>query len=241
MKVLLLRFDAPLMSFGGVMVDQNGPTDRFPGQSLLVGLLANALGYRHGDAGQIGSIQERLEYAARWDIDPVAVRDYQTVDLGQAKMREPGWTTRGTAEHREGGAAAKYGTHQRYRHYWADGVMTVALALSIGDPPTEAVAVALEMPARPLFLGRKSCLPASRLYLDQVTAPDVLAALREVPRATRAGRPSGRAEMAACWPVNLGASRSSRLASVYDRRDWRNQVHAGKHSRFEGLIEEEHA
>jgi CRISPR-associated Cas5-like protein len=34
MDFLLLRFDAPLMSFGGVMVDQYGPTDRFPGQSM---------------------------------------------------------------------------------------------------------------------------------------------------------------------------------------------------------------
>jgi CRISPR-associated Cas5-like protein len=37
MDILLLRFDAPLMSFGGVMVDQHGPTDRFPGLAMLTG------------------------------------------------------------------------------------------------------------------------------------------------------------------------------------------------------------
>ena len=43
MRALVLRFDAPLMSFGGVMVDQHGVIDRFPGTAMLTGLLANAL------------------------------------------------------------------------------------------------------------------------------------------------------------------------------------------------------
>ncbi|WP_082411796.1 type I-E CRISPR-associated protein Cas5/CasD, partial [Methylogaea oryzae] len=98
MDILLLRFDAPLMSFGGVMVDQHGPTERFPGLSLLAGLFGNALGYRHGDAEALEALQARIEYAARWDVEPQALLDYHTVDLGQPKMREPGWTTRGEPE-----------------------------------------------------------------------------------------------------------------------------------------------
>jgi len=54
MKALILRLDAPLMSFGGVMIDQHGFIERFPGTSLLTGLVANALGWGHGD-------YERLE------------------------------------------------------------------------------------------------------------------------------------------------------------------------------------
>jgi len=48
MKALVLRLDAPMMSFGGVMVDQHGVIDRFPGVALLTGLIANALGWHHG-------------------------------------------------------------------------------------------------------------------------------------------------------------------------------------------------
>lgn len=95
MDILLLRFDAPLMSFGTVMVDQHGPIDRFPGLSLLAGLFGNALGYRHGDGPALDALQSRIEYAARWDIEPQPLLDYHTVDLGQPKMAEPGWTTRG--------------------------------------------------------------------------------------------------------------------------------------------------
>ena len=38
-EVLLLRFDAPLMSFGGPIVDQRGVTRDFPAASMLAGLI----------------------------------------------------------------------------------------------------------------------------------------------------------------------------------------------------------
>ena len=41
MDALFLRFDSPLMSFGGTIVDHHNVTERFPGFSLFAGLLAN--------------------------------------------------------------------------------------------------------------------------------------------------------------------------------------------------------
>ena len=136
MNVLLLRFDAPLMSFGDVIVDHHNVTDFFPRLSLLTGLFGNALGYRHGDAEALEALQARIEFAARWDVEPTALVDYHTVDLGQPKMAGAGWTTRGVPEHRGGGQDAKLGTHIRYRHYWANGVMTVAVALTGVEEPS---------------------------------------------------------------------------------------------------------
>ncbi len=251
MEVLLLRLDAPLMSFGGVMVDQHGPTERFPGVSLLAGLFANALGFHHGDADKLEALQTRIEYAARWDVEPKPLLDYHTVDLGQPKMCEPGWTTRGEPEHREGGTA-KFGTHIRYRHYWANGVMTLAITLDAapplgkggvkgiadkGDAPSlHQLAQALNEPARPLFIGRKTCLPSTPLLLGLIEAEDVMDALRKTPPARRNGQtPPDKLE--ACWPVRLGLSAQSREVAVYDRRDWRNQIHAGRRLRVEGVVE----
>lgn len=238
MDILLLRFDAPLMSFGAVMVDQHGPTDRFPGLSMLAGLFGNALGLRHGDAHALEALQNRIEYAARWDIEPKELLDYHTVDLGQAKMSEPGWTTRGEPEHRTGGAAAAQGIHQRYRHYWANGVMTLAVGLrgEGAEPSAATLAERLRQPARPLFLGRKTCLPSAPLLLGRADAPDVVAALRTAPVARRPGHvPATR--MAACWPLGFGEIGPGRRVPVYDRRDWRNQVHAGRRQRYEGWLE----
>jgi CRISPR system Cascade subunit CasD len=117
MDCLLLRLDAPLMSFGGVVVDQINPVERFIGCSQVAGMLANALGLDHAHTEAIGELQQRLRVASRWDAEPEHIVDYQTVDLGQDFLTDTGWTTRGTREDRGGGAATS-GTHQRYRHYW---------------------------------------------------------------------------------------------------------------------------
>ncbi len=238
MEVLLLRLDAPLMSFGDVIVDQHNVTDRFPRLSLLTGLFANALGYAHGDAAALEALQARIEFAARWDVEPVALMDYHTVDLGEPKMAGEGWTTRGVPEGRAGGNAAT-GTHQRYRHYWANGVMTVAVTLLEPGPPTiETLAAALREPARPLFLGRKTCLPATPLLRGVQEAADVLTALRATPPASRRGRETA---LSACWPVHLGVDLPSRVVTVYDRRDWRNQIHTGRRLRREGVLPKQEA
>lgn len=239
MEALILRFDAPLMSFGGVVIDQHGPTDRFPAQSLLTGLFGNALGYDHRDAELLESLQQRLEWAARWDVTPEPLLDYQTADLGQDKMMNPGWTTRGAPEHRAGGAAARLGTHQRYRQYWANGVMTVAATLQAGSEPTLAsLRTALDRPARPLFIGRKTCLPCAPLLVGAMEARDVLHALCRIPLHPRAVQALGSPPylLEACWPVQLGPERAVRTVPVYDQRDWRKGIAAGRRMRLEGTI-----
>ena len=255
MKALILRLDAPLMSFGGVMIDQHGFIERFPGTSLLTGLIGNALGWRHEDFHNLQALQDRLQYAARWDTTPVRIIDYHTVDLGQPKMLGydlpktekqqeflGGWTTRGAPEHRKGGRDAKRGIHIRHRHHWADGLMTVALALtSEAEPDLQTILAALARPARPLFLGRKACLPARPLLDPEPIreGPDLLAILQSVPRWDRQGRPlEDDGQMEACWPAELGLPDGTRgqIRRVYDLRDWSNQLHAGNRERAEGII-----
>jgi len=244
MRAVIMRFDAPLLSFGGVIVDQHGFIERFPGTAMLTGLIANALGWLHKDAEQLGALQHRLTYAARWDVRPQRLLDYHTVDMGQPKMREEGWTTRGRPEHRAGGSAAKFGIHQRYRHYWMDGLMTVAVSLSPGgDPDVDALANALRRPSRPLFLGRKTCLP-SRPLLDPNTplaeGEDLLQILRCTPVWDRAGQIVEDAPpFEACWPVLGGevlVGVRGEVKEVFDRRDWANQLPTGSTRRMEGLV-----
>jgi CRISPR system Cascade subunit CasD len=242
MKALILRLDAPMVSFGGVLIDQHGVIDRFPGLAMLTGLVGNALGWNHGDFDRLQGLQARIDFAGRWDVAPQHVVDYHTVDLGQPKMREPGWTTRGVTEHRAGGTDARYGTHQRYRHYWMDGLMTVALTLKgHGEPDLERIRSAIAHPARPLFLGRKTCLPA-RPLLDSnpiIEADDVLDALRRAPCWDRAGRVvSDSKPREASWPAHLGVDLAREIESVYDQRDWANQLPAGSRRRAVGLLQE---
>lgn len=234
MDVLLLRFDAPLMSFGAVVVDHNHPIWRFPGVAMLAGLLGNALGWDHRDTDRLQSLQDRLRFAARWDAEPELLTDYQTVDLGQDFLIDTGWTTRGRREDRGKGAATT-GTHIRYREYWANGVSTLALALD-GEvaPGLDALEHALRFPARPLFLGRKPCLPATPLLLGRREAPTLKAALAAEPLADIGPRRRP-ARTPALWPLDDGPG--AQTEERYDRRDWANNIHRGARQYAVGLLE----
>ncbi|MGE0373342.1 MAG: type I-E CRISPR-associated protein Cas5/CasD [Gammaproteobacteria bacterium] len=238
MDCLMLRLDAPLMSFGSVVVDQINPVDRFPGRSLLSGLLGNALGLDHADTAALARLQQRLRHASRWDAEPELLVDYQTVDLGQDFMQDTGWTTRGRREDRGKGDATR-GTHQRWRHYWANGSVTVAMMLADAgatDDPLclELIASALRRPARPLFIGRKTCIPAEPLLLGHRSAPSLRAALCAEPLAAARGRRVP-ARVPACWPEEEGAGAATLMLD--DLRDWPNNLHRGRQRYATGFLE----
>ena len=223
---LLMRLEAPLMAFGGPAVDFIGPTRRFPGQAQVTGLLGNALGYSHTDADRLESLQSRLRMAAALLRPGELLRDYQTVYLGRPHLVDTGWTTRGAIEKRAG--ASSRDTHIRHRWHLADALVLVALTL---DPPDQHplladLADALDHPARPLFIGRKPCLPSAPLRLMLADAASAEDALREGAR---------RLGASAAVPCEFDArladpSPDDDQDDLVDRRDWRNQIHAGERS-----------
>ena len=246
MDVLILRFDAPLMSFGAPIVDQQGDINPYPALSMMAGLLGNALGFDHSEFDRLERLQDRLRYASRRDRRGRRIEDYQTVDLSKPYMDdERAWTTRDTLEKRKGGSASS-GTHIRYRDYWADAVHTVALALSAPDeaPTLDDVEAAIKHPERPLFLGRKPCLPADSLFADRMTVESLLDALVQAPLPDRFDdQPS----FPAWWPTHPDAPTPQEQAPdgpitedmrqpITDRRDWKNQIHTGERWLAEGTI-----
>lgn len=223
------------MSFGGVLVDQRGDTREHPAQSMLTGLLANALGWHHREAKRLQRLQERLRWAIRRDREGRSILDFQTVDLGQRFLLD-GWTTRGRAENRKGGPA-KTATHIRYREYLADAAYTLALTLDPArEPPKlDALEAALREPARPLFLGRKACIPARPLLSQspRIAAPSLHAALEQAVR-EKGDDPSP--ELVAWWPDSPGEPKGEERFPLTDEREWRNQVHIGRRFLWRGVV-----
>lgn len=224
MDVLILQFDAPLMSFGAPIVDRHGVIQPYPALSMMAGLLGNALGFDHADFDRLERLQERLHYASRQDRAGRKLQDYQTVDLSKPYMSdERAWTTHGALEDRKGGSASS-GTHIRLRDYWADAICTVALTLDPADeaPTLDDLEGALQHPARPLFIGRKTCLPASSLFVQRMQADDLVDALTQTPLPPRA---DDRTAYPAWWPSTPD---DERARPATDRRDWANQIHVGE-------------
>lgn len=220
MKVLLLRLEAPLMAFGGVAIDNHGVIDELPSASLLTGLLGNALGFKRGETDRLQALQARLRYAVRADRHGHVLRDFQTARLAKD---DKAWTTRGVPAGRDGGAKTYEGPHLRYRQYHADALMTVAVHLNPEeDPPTPAdCAAALASPSRPLFIGRKPCLPSMPLLIDVVEADSLVEALVQAPL-----QESDNVEP--IWIYQRSErSQGPDLIQLSGRRDWTNDVHQG--------------
>lgn len=171
------------MSFGTVAVDHHRPVQPWPATSMLTGLLANALGWRREHVAALDALQARLRWACRVDRPGVPVDDFQTAQLSKA---DRGWTTRNVIEERGGGEATYHSPHIRHRHYRADASVLVALRLEpVGDAPTlDDIERALQRSARPLFIGRKGCLPAMPLLVGRVLATDAVAAVDAAPGAS---------------------------------------------------------
>ncbi|OGQ25532.1 MAG: type I-E CRISPR-associated protein Cas5/CasD, partial [Deltaproteobacteria bacterium RBG_16_71_12] len=229
--------------FGAPMVDQNGVVQPFPARSLLTGLFANALGWEHREHARTQRLQGRVRFAARIDRAGAALVDYQTVDLGLPWMdpEQAGWTTRGRIAERGGDPKNRKGTHERYRHHRADSVHTVAVELD-GDeqPSVDALAEALRTPARPLFIGRKACLPSTPLLLGVIDAPTALAALASAPRLPP--RRGDDEPLLAWWDQAFGTETLGVLGPfepvvVTDERDWKNQIHTGRRFLTHGRVD----
>lgn len=231
MRWMHLRFHAPLAAFGGEMIDVHGVTRNVPAQSMLTGLLANALGWTRTMRAEHQALQERIVFGVVWEGDMAHGRmtDYQTAQLGK---NDRAWTTRGVPAGRAGGAATYAGAHQRWRDYHADLRLAAVLRLepADADPTLDALAGALDRPARPLFIGRKSCLPSARIFAGWVTdATDARAALEAV-APTSAGR------LVAFWPEAEGAAGAVRITTVTDERNWVSGLHGGARRICEGSI-----
>ena len=228
MRHLVLNLEAPLMAFGGETIDNYGVIRWFPAASMLTGLFANALGWRRVERARHQRLQDRLVFAARIDREPasgVRLRDFQTAQLNK---NDRGWTTRGQPEGRDGGVRTYDAPHLRYRDHFADMRVTVALRLRSEDedPTLDDLAAALQEPARPLFIGRKPCLPSAPLFAGTREADSALAALIATPIEPGRG-PNESVQL--LWPEGEGAGSvdANRTYTLTDERNWLSGLHGG--------------
>ncbi|WP_297485271.1 type I-E CRISPR-associated protein Cas5/CasD [Ferrovum sp.] len=219
---LLLRLEAPLIAFGGETIDNFGVVRDFPALSMITGLFANALGWRREDCELHDRLQNRLVVGTRLNTPIQRLTDFQTAQLGKD---DKGWTTWGVPEERRGGGGTYEGPHLRYRDYHADFNVLVALRLEPSEevPTLEDLATVLDRPARPLFIGRKSCLPSQRIFAGWQEANNVLHALQLAHLPQTDGKQSLRMQ----WPDGEGSLVGDRLIDLCDERNWTSGVHGG--------------
>lgn len=227
---LVLRLEAPLMAFGGVAIDQVGPTRDFPAMSMLTGMIGNAMGWHWTETELHQALQDRVIFAACRVREGTLITDTQNVQLAKDKA----WTTWGVPEGRTG-LSYRY-PHRRVRDYHADASVLIVVRVDPPDdePDLEQIAVALDRPARPLFIGRKPCLPSAPLvpadasrWVTSDTAYGALCVLAE------------KGEASALWPEDHGPRAGDavdRIADCTDLRVWHTGLHGGSRRVVEGRV-----
>lgn len=65
MSKLILRFKAPMMSFGSETIGNYRPTELAPTKSAIIGLIAGGLGYDYGDS-RIDDLSNALQMTSKF-------------------------------------------------------------------------------------------------------------------------------------------------------------------------------
>ena len=134
MSTLLLKLAGPLQAWGVDSLFEIRRTGREPSKSGVIGLLAAALGRKRDES--IDDLAS-LRFGVRVDKEGQLLHDFHTAK-------------------KQNGKKDSYVTH---RYYLADATFLVGLE-SENEAWLEEIQSAILHPAFPLFLGRRSCVPA---------------------------------------------------------------------------------
>ncbi|NCC56326.1 MAG: type I-E CRISPR-associated protein Cas5/CasD [Synergistales bacterium] len=230
MRFAHLSFDG-LLSFGAPTVGEVRPTDIFPACSMIVGLLANALGYEHTERKRIQDLQSAINMGTRVDWPGSRLIDFQTFYIGKKLelWRSDSFVGKANETHD--------GTAIRRKHFLSDSVIHTVVGTDATQsdalPSTENIAHALTYPFRVLFIGRYCCIPYSPLFRGIIEADSVYSALEQIP--SKFGTGPFEAEC----PVTSSTTekRNGLIIERQDLRDWTNDVHSGSRLVWRGPIQ----
>ncbi len=170
MDVLVFTLAAPIGSYGSLAVGERRYGAERPGRSLVLGIVAAALGLDRADDAAHADLERRLGTAVRIDRAGELFDDYHTAQVPPAR-RGKRWPTR-----RAELAEPTLETILSIREYRTDVHVTPALWLrEPGDPDLARIADALVRPHFRLCLGRRSC-PLGRPPAPRVIPADSLVA-----------------------------------------------------------------
>jgi len=217
-KFLILDLEAPTVSFGSNTVDAIGRVDDFPTQSMITGLIANALGYDRAHTKDHDALQANIRFGAIIIREGARSVDYQTAAIFKS---DKAWTTNGSVVAREMGAE---GTTIRMREFEADKRVVVALeVVDAADNTLDAIAHAVMYPERPIFIGRKPNLPSGYIsapgVIEAETLSDALAKSAGIMGVTRPSR--------AILPMDEPSAPGDQIRHIYDSRNWSAGAHTG--------------
>ncbi|NLB61416.1 MAG: type I-E CRISPR-associated protein Cas5/CasD, partial [Clostridiales bacterium] len=150
MKLLLMKLEGALQSYGEWAKWDTRDSAQMPTKSAVIGLIACCMGIPRYDE-RINELHKKLQFAVRNDRPGSMMTDFHTVQSDNMRIAKGG---------------EKKHTILSPRMYIMDCAFMVAL--SVNDASNEylidSCAKALKSPVWVPYLGRKSCVPSSPLF-----------------------------------------------------------------------------
>lgn len=187
MTFLVFQLQAPLASWGDTAVGEYRPSYDYPGESALVGLLGAALGVRRDDEAANAALRDGYGFAVALQSAGTLLRDYHTAQVpSESDLKK---RPRATRRDELNLPKEKLNTILSTRDYRQDAACLVAVQARAGAPHSlEDLAEALRKPRFVLYLGRKSCPPATPLHPLLSADDNALAAMESYRAALRSER-----------------------------------------------------
>ncbi|EGW52931.1 type I-E CRISPR-associated protein Cas5/CasD [Candidatus Endoriftia persephonae] len=188
---LLFRLYGPMAAWGDTAVGEFRPSHGHPTRTGVLGLVAAALGITRDNEAQLLALDRGCRIAVRLDAPGELLRDYHTTQVPPQQRKGRHYTRRDELN------ADKLHTILSQRDYRTDTAASIALSLGTDAKISlDRIKHALQRPALPLYLGRKSCPLALPLAPEIIIAdslssafaayPDSLAQLNEITQESRA-------------------------------------------------------
>ena len=169
-KIIVLRLEAPLQSWGEQSPWNTRDTANMPTKSGIVGLLGCAMGLPRGSQ-ELVELEKNMRIAIRADRAGSRTIDYQTVTGNPMRTAE-------------GKARSIGNTIVTPRVYLADACFTVFV--SVPDTWRERIVQSLNNPVWLIYLGRKCCVPTRPvLECENYPSNSLLTALTSYPLSKR--------------------------------------------------------
>jgi CRISPR system Cascade subunit CasD len=166
-RVLLLRLEGPLQSWGVRSRWDVRDTSPEPTKSGIIGLLGCALGYPMHDP-RLENLDRSLRFGVRVENAGALVTDYQTITdylpTADGRFRVSGATLSGPSS-KLAAEGLRPSTVISPRAYLEDAAFLVALEeVESKSTGLAECAEAVQRPRWPLFLGRKACIPTRPIF-----------------------------------------------------------------------------
>lgn len=155
-EYLIFTLYGPMVSFGDIAVGEYRPTSAHPSKSMIMGLVAGAMGIERHDENRLHELNKDIGFGVLVLTTGTLLRDYHTAQVPSASSskKSPIHTRKDEL------SIDNLNTILSTRDYRMDAVYLIAIWSNTDENRLKKIQQSLEKPVFTPYIGRKSCPPA---------------------------------------------------------------------------------